>query len=467
METFWNIVGIAKEMFWDTVNFARTIIVVMEEAGDMVIGKFYMEVQRMGWLILGVLFIIVLGSLLKKVKPRPLFIVILLAFYISIFAITKKVLVGTMDPKIGVSVVVVVGIFLIVWLVRSILVVSTAKMKGKEISEGERGEREVPVQVILTRFGKAVRALAPGIYWIWWPVDRPKVVLPTIVYKLDIEPFVVHTQAEKESAKLIKVTMTVHMSFPKVGSEYDLSELPDEKIPQPWRDIKEEETLIVKGEELLVNFTYYALSPDIPLDERKMLTHFTRAIEDGVRAEMVKRTYTRCREEKTELEKAIKIYLLTDPANLFVRTGIPPDLLDISIVNMEAVDERIENALWLEEIEATEGRAEARRRIEAIGGAHKGIKASFTKNLPTSEKDRMTHDYVTRQMSLDKNALTDIRVEGAEGVEKSLANLVALAGKLFGKEIQKTPPKEKPREKLPEEMTDEELREVERRMYGE
>ena len=141
METFWNIVGIAKEMFWDTVNFARTIIVVMEEAGDMVIGKFYMEVQRMGWLILGVLFIIVLGSLLKKVKPRPLFIVILLAFYISIFAITKKVLVGTMDPKIGVSVVVVVGIFLIVWLVRSILVVSTAKMKGKEISEGERRKR--------------------------------------------------------------------------------------------------------------------------------------------------------------------------------------------------------------------------------------------------------------------------------------------------------------------------------------
>jgi len=254
-----------------------------------------------------------------------------------------------------------------------------------------------------------------------------------------------------------------------VGSEYNLKEegLKKEKIPRPWRKILEPDTSIVTADKLLVNCTYYALSPAIPLDEMRMTTHFTKAIQDGVRAKMVDRTYTSCRENKTEVEKDIKNYLLTDPANLFVKTGIPPILLDISITNMEATNPRVEDALWLPEIEATEGRSIAQKKIEAIGGAHKGIKASFARNLSAPEKDRMAHDYVTRQMSLDKNALTDIRVEGAEGIEKSLANLVALAGKLFGKEIQKTPPKEKPREKLPEEMTDEELREVERRMYGE
>lgn len=432
--------------------------------------------KKMGWMILGIVFIIVLGSLLKGVKPRSLFIVILSSFWISTFTIARKILAGTMDSGIGVLVVVVLVIFLIVWLVKSMLLVSTVKVTD---SEGE--EHEVATQVIVTRLGKPIRAYIPGLYWQWWPLDRVKRFIPTWNYKLEIGEFEVHSKAEKkgESAKPIIVKVTVHMNFPDASEKkgrYDLAEKPtelsEEEIPRPWKDIlkKKGKELIVTGEDLLLNCTYFNLSPKIPLSEAAMTEHFKKATMNGVVTKVPMLTYGFSRENLGLVEKDIKKYLLTDPSNRFVISGIPPRLLDISFTYIKAKDDRVENALYIEEIEATEGRAEGQRRTSAIGDAHQGIKASLGKKLPSEEKDRMAHDYLTRQMSLDGKALTDIRVKGAEGMEKGFLNMIALAGKLFGAGFGKPPRGEtdkerSPKEKLPEEMTDEELREVEDRLY--
>lgn len=438
-------------MFWDIVG----IITAAKEMGYMTMGKFYMEAKEMGWIMLGIVFIIALGSLLKKVKPRPVFMVILNAFWISIFTITRKVLAGTIALEIGIPVLLVLVGFFIVLLAKCIMKAPKAKFKD---SSGE--EHGVPAFAIVTRWGGPIWVAIPGrLYWRWWPFDVIGRLIPTILYKMDIAEFEVHTKEEKEgeSAKPVKVVVSAHVNFPKPEEEYDLDEKETTKIlegeiPTSWEKILDKELFkkkkhVLKGEKLLMDLTFFNLPQEIMLDEIKMTNRFKAATMDGLITQMPQSTYKFCREHKKELEIAVKKYWLTDPANVFVRVGIPPRLLDVSITFMRATDDRVENALYIEEIEATQGRAEERRRTLGIGEAHKGIKASLARNLPSAEKDRMAHSYLSQQMSLDKNALTDIRVEGAEGIEKSFLNGIALLGKMLGGGFQKPPLGKKEEEK--------------------
>ncbi|MEA3453209.1 MAG: hypothetical protein U9Q96_02670 [Patescibacteria group bacterium] len=169
------------------------------------------------------------------------------------------------------------------------------------------------------------------------------------------------------------VGVTIHITLPRVGRRYQVER---SKIPSIWEssivrrspgETEEGESVeigILSGESLLVKNLYRSLAADKLFDSNLMAAFFKDATIDGVRARMVERSYTRCREDKTAIEEEVKDYLLTDPANLFVKCGILLENLDVSITSLKSTDE-IERSLYAEEVAIIKGSA-TQREIFAL-----------------------------------------------------------------------------------------------------
>ena len=265
--------------------------------------------------------------------------------------------------------------FLIWYVFKCLKQISTVNLEGAE----------VPVEAIITAWGRAVRVVGQGLHWFWWPKYKVGLLVPTTIRKLEISEFLVHTKKTgKEKAKPLMVGVTVYLTLPRFAEKYEVRA---DKFPSIWRDcISKHQTedpniIIIEGRDLLLKHLYFSLAPDKLFDTNKMAVSFKDAIMDGVRAIMVRYTYTECREQKTQIEEEIKDYLLTDPANLFVKCGIPPTNLDISITSERSTDE-VEQSLYAEEVAKIEGKA-FQKEIDALvkAGVEKNIAAILAKGV--------------------------------------------------------------------------------------
>lgn len=320
--------------------------------------------------------------------------------------------------------------------------------------------REVAGKVILN---KLVEALDSGIHFIPRFFGCGLIKVSTKQFKVKIPTVEVYTKAgeikgKKYGTQPIKVDSTLYLFFPQPATDKSIWKAGKPVTP----DWKKRLLRVLKAK--------------IPTTEEGLSDHFKEAVQGIVRAvvggmvwEIVTENIERIREEADERFKVEESVLKSagfadQDFNLVIeRADLPPEFRKL----LSRPDE--------ERLNAEAAGFIAQKRVLAIGGAHRGIKASFARNLPAPEKDRMAHDYVSQQMSLDKDALNHalnhIKLDGVEGgLEKSIFGGIALLGKVLGDGMkkalaEKAPPRE--REKLPEEMTDEELREVERRMYGE
>ena len=243
------------------------------------------------------------------------------------------------------------------------------------------GEK-IPVQAIITVWGKAKRAVGQGFFWLWWPRDKIGLEVPMTTYHLKFNEFPLHTKkTEEEAAKPVRVGMTIHVNLPRVGQRIEIER---SKIPSVWlncvgewkekeieRDGNKEEIEvgIIKGESLLVNHLYHSLPPSKLFDCNAMAAFFKDASIAGVRAMMVVLAYTEGRQQQAEIEQRAKEYFLADPANLFVKCGIPPENIDISITFLESTEE-VEKSLYAVEIAEIDGIA-----------AGKGIAALISENV--------------------------------------------------------------------------------------
>jgi len=281
-------------------------------------------------------------------------------------------------------VIVLLGV-LIWYAVKCIKPISTAKLEGVN----------VPVQAIITVWGKGMRAVDQGLYLLWYPRDKVGLLIPTTTYHLRVKEFTVHTMkgSRKESTKPVKVAVTIHLTAPRVGHRYEIEKA---KIPSIWQDCVDKyetrkiekdgnmeniEVGIIKGESLLVSHLYRSLSLNKIFDPALMATFFEDAAIDGARARMVGRTYTECREDKTEIEREVKEYFLTDPANLFVRCGFPPENIDVSIISLESTED-VEHSLYAEEVSKIEGKA-IQKEMDALAkaGVEKNIAAILARGV--------------------------------------------------------------------------------------
>lgn len=344
----------------------------------------------MFWFILGIIGLTVSLSyrIWRRVGSGILLIFIWNIFWILGYWTVKLTLAGTIHPITGLLVMIGVLIGFIDRMKRCLRKISTAEM----------GESQVTVQGIILEWGKPVRAKGPGLCWLWSPVQTLGRLVPTIAYKLEMGEFLVHTEKEEEgkdeegeTTKPVTVGATVHPTLPRAWEKYKIKK---EDIPSIWRNLvkefvtekvkegdqeKEIEFGILEGEDLLVKWLYYSMDADKPFHSDDMATFFHDAVVDALRGRMVNYTYTEARENATRIEEEAKHYMLTDPANLFVKCGIPPENLDISIISMRSTD-RIEESLYAEELARISGTVD-KRRVKALidTGVEKNIAGALVK----------------------------------------------------------------------------------------
>ena len=261
--------------------------------------------------------------------------------------------------------------------------ISTTTMEGAD----------VPVEAVIMAWGRAYKVVGQGLYWLWWPKYKVGLLIPTVARVLRINDIDVHTKTQTrrgESTKPIVVQVAIHLTLPKSTREYQVEA---DKVPSVWQDcvsrivtVGQKQVAILSGKVLLLKHLYYALAPDKLFDSNLMAGFFKNAIVDGVRAEMVRHAYTNNRQDKTRIEKNIKEYFLTDPSNLFVKCGIPPENLDVSILSLSSTDE-VEHSLYAEEIATIEGKA-LQKEMDALSraGVEKNIAALLVRGMGKTDK---------------------------------------------------------------------------------
>ncbi len=315
--------------------------------------------------------------------------------------------------------------------------------------------REVAGKMILN---KLVGAIDSGIYFIPRFFGCGLIKVSTKQFKVKIPTVEVYTKpgevnGKKYGTQPIKVDSTLYLFFPQPATDKSIWPQPatDKSI---WKARKPVTLVTPDWKERLLR----VLKAKIPTTEEGLSDHFKESVQGIVRAvvggmvwEIVTENIERIREEADKRFKAEESVLKSagfadqDFSLVIEKADLPPEFRKL----LSLPDEERLNAEAADSI--------AQKRILAIGGAHRGIKACLSRNLPSTERDEMTHDYLTRQMSLEKGVLHDnrhnIRVEGASGIEKAALNIAALLGELFGRGVQKPSPGEEGEKKTAEEFT--------------
>ena len=259
---------------------------------------------------------------------------------------TLFVMLGVATVAIGVILIgrglMLAGIFLIglagvlLWQSQCFVVVDEVEMVGGK----------VPTQAIFKRFGRAIRAEEPGLYHIWWPIDRAGKYCPTIIYISDLGANMVHAKADGEATKPVYLTVTTHTRLPRAKEFYEMMD-----------------GRRVRGEKLLTERLYYAVPQSVLLDGDAFARHIKKAVIDALREVTSRYSYTEIRERKSEIERKTREEMLRDPANLFVKAGIPPINLDIAITEIKS-EEEVEKSLYAKEIAGIQAEA-VKTRIKA------------------------------------------------------------------------------------------------------
>lgn len=168
------------------------------------------------------------------------------------------------------------------------------------------GSLESPAQAVRVRWGNPEEVLRPGLHIILWPVDA-LVIYPTKQFLLNISLTEVHSKLDPEAGyetALMNVEVNVYFAF-------------------PW------------GEDLIETFKR-APTPTGDLDEDVQVytDHFGPAVNDALRNIMVQRNHAQCREEKADIEKKVKEFLMQEKGNAFEVARIPEKFLDVAITRI-------------------------------------------------------------------------------------------------------------------------------------
>lgn len=235
-----------------------------------------------------------------------------------------------------------VAVLVIFWLRRCIVVIRTGVMK----------EEEVPVQAVITRFGRPVKVIGPGLYFLKWPIERIEKLFPTIQYVFDYTIEKVHTkETQKQGTAPLRVDITLYYKWAQVGKKYRAEEI--------GRKISRE----IDGAELLKRYAYFGFGGD-PLKPEQVKDFFKDAVVGGTRTVMAKRNHKECREEKAKIEEEVKDYLLSEPGNPFFECGTPARHLDLEVRTI-SFPEQMEKAFYVEEV-AEKEKAAMEKTIEAF-----------------------------------------------------------------------------------------------------
>ena len=253
---------------------------------------------------------------------------------------------------IGLTMVLVLIIAIAWWLRKSIWTIGSARM---------------PSEAVKLRFGKVVGSRGPGLAFALYPIETFR-IFPTTLYRLRFEVVSVHSKKKPPyETTTMRVFMSVYFRWPLVGETYKFQ---DEEI---------------SGGELLEK-THYALPIDPVHPNGTLLDFFSDTIADACRRVMTSRTHVQCREEKEQMEKEIKDYLLSEPGNPFRECRIPEKNLDVSITQID-FPEDFEKALYAPEVAVQEREAISQRiRAFTTAGVNAEVAAFAVVGLKEGEK---------------------------------------------------------------------------------
>jgi len=196
------------------------------------------------------------------------------------------------------------------------------------------GNIEVPAQAVLTRFGRPIDAVGPGLYFCFKPFERIK-IFPTGQYFFNFQ--ITEGLYSKESggfrSQPLKVAATIYLRFPRIDRNY-LFPCKSVKGKVGWKKIS--------GRDLLMQHLYLRL----PIKDLRAIdtvdrlgVFFERGVMGGLRHVMSNKTSKECKEKKPSIEKEVADYLLTETGNPFFECGFPKECLDLEISQVKLPDE--------------------------------------------------------------------------------------------------------------------------------
>ena len=286
-----------------------------------------------------------------------------------------------------------IAALLLFWLIKSV----------KNFDAKDMGGVLVPVQGLITCFGKPVRARGPGgPYFVIWGFEKVK-YFPTLQYKFDYITENIHTkETKKKRTSQLKVEFSLYLRWALVGETY--------KIKNPeTREVEE-----VKGVELLKQ-SYLTFGGD-SFDPEQLKEYLEGAAGPGLRSVMVKKDHQQCREDKSEIEKEVKEYWLEEEGNPFYEAGLPPRYLSIEIGPIE-FPEAMEKAFYAEEV------------AEKQKGAKKKIIEAFTEKGVNPAVAGILSQGIEKGKPIDFQELRDMalcfRLLGIEAGEIDIQKLLA------------------------------------------
>ncbi|HDZ54258.1 MAG TPA: hypothetical protein ENI19_01035 [Candidatus Nealsonbacteria bacterium] len=347
---------------------------------------------------------------------------------------------------------------------------------------------EMAIKVIL---GRPEEFFDSGLRWIplWFSSLRR---FPKTMYNLDYPAREAVTKREtidgiEYGAQVLKVDSVAYVSFPqcyvwlrykdqqgklqiaRVNSETALTKKKDELKKAGMTDIEAKGGLVE------------IYRRQIPIDEGKLKDFTGEAIVAALRVAMGKVTWRQATEDIEDVRKAAEdVFKSSDGALL--AAGFHPDDLRLAIEEVKLPQE-LEQALPGPDRARLEAQAakfvSQTRATETVGTVIEMMAQSRGKSLqevqaeieadPDARKEflALSKDLIVRRMGLDKNAYLDIRVEGADGIEKSLLNLVAAWQRMPGGGKEKEEKEEKKgRRRVRVPGGTREMDEEERRRYG-
>jgi len=334
---------------------------------------------------------------------------------------------------------------IVIWLTLSIKIVGPDEMAVRLIfGRPDKAWFLVPAGFVDSGFCFVLRL--PGCRLVRYPKK---------MYNFDYRAREVVTQAGEYkgkyySSQVLKVDSVAYMNFPREKRKRSDGETVDDGITHPLIKI---------------------LRAGVPIEEEKLKDWTEEAVVGAIRVAFGKMTWKQAVEDMKAInEEAEKIFTAENSA--LIRAGFSKKGIRLVIAEIKLPPE-LEKALPQPDTarlaaEAAEYVAE-RVAIETIGAIIEMMARSRGKSkeeiqelIASGRYERrefleLSKDLIKRRMAIDGKSFVDIRVEGANGIEKSLLNLIAAWKRMpsGATEVRKIE-KEEIRKK-PEEMTHEEL----------
>jgi hypothetical protein len=293
------------------------------------------------------------------------------------------------------------------------------------------GPDEMSVKII---FGQPVDVYYPG-----WVVDlrfifgeKFKCFLkkyPQKMYNFDYHAREVITKEEKDSkgnaicgAQRLRIDAVAYLNFPReIRSTDDDEEVDDNTHP------------LIK-----------VLRNQVPTDEEELKNWTEEAVVGSLRVAFGQMNWIEAvKDIKTVTDEAEKVFTEKDGA--LIKAGFSKKGIRLVVAEIHLPDQLIEAMPLVDKqkLESTAAPFEAQQRaIETVGTVVRMMAEARGKNLKQMQKEintdpglvkeflALSKDLITREMSLKRGALIDIRVDGAEGIEKSMLNAFALWQKM-------------------------------------